>query len=487
MMPPMPGEPSERDLRLILAVQGLRAFLYGFGSVTIGAVLAAEGLTAGKVGLVFTAMLAGMALTSLAVAVWGDRFGRRRVYAALLLLMGAAGAVFGVTVWIPALVAASITGTISTDPNESGPITSMEQAMIGEAPAVARVHVFGRYNAIAYLTGAFGALAAGGPAAFRHLYPALPADQRLLLIFPAIAVVCAILAAQLSSAVEGGRREGARAARIKGTKPPRLKSGGTIRRLAALFALDSFGGGFIVQTFLVFWFQRKFGASIETLGLIFFAAGLLQAVSSVAAARLGARFGLLNTMVFTHLPSNVLLLIVPFMPTLGGAVVLLLLRFALSQMDVPTRQAYLAAVVEPEERTPAAAYTNTARYASRPFGPAVGGVLMQHVAFAAPFVAAGSLKIVYDVALYGLFRKFPLPSGPTTSSPASPPSGRPPPSARSPSSPSGRSPSSLSEQSPSSEQSTFSSSSQSPSSPSEAPASSEPGPPEPSGPATSPR
>jgi MFS family permease len=472
MMPSMPGEPSERDLRLILGVQGLRAFLYGFGSVTIGAVLAAQGLTAGKVGLVFTAMLAGMALTSLGVAVWGDQFGRRRVYAALLLLMGAAGAVFGLTVWIPALIAASITGTISTDPNESGPITSMEQAMIGEAPATARVHVFGRYNAIAYLAGAFGALAAGGPAAFRHLYPALPADQRLLLVFPVIAIVCAILAAQLSSAVEGGHGEPARAARLRGTKPPRLKSGGTIRRLAALFALDSFGGGFIVQTFLVFWFQRKFGASVEVLGLIFFAAGLLQAASSVAAARLGARFGLLNTMVFTHLPSNVLLVAVPFMPTLGSAVALLLLRFALSQMDVPTRQAYLAAVVEPQERTPAAAYTNTARYASRPFGPTVGGVLMQHVAFAAPFVAAGSLKIVYDVALYGLFRKFPLPSGPTTSSPASPSSGQQPPSEPSPSSPS--------EPSPSSGPSLFSSSAQSPPSPSKSsagPLSSEPPPP----------
>jgi predicted MFS family arabinose efflux permease len=412
-------EPSERDLRLILAVQGLRAFLYGFGSVTIGAVLAAQGLSAGKVGLVFTAMLAGMALTSLGVAVWGDRFGRRRVYAALLLMMGVAGAVFGLTVWIPALVVASITGTISTDPNESGPITSVEQAMIGEAPAAARVHVFGRYNAIAYLAGAFGALAAGGPAAFRHLYPALPADQRLLLIFPAIAIACAILASRLSSAIEGGHRERAEP-RLRGVKPPRLRSGGTIRRLAALFALDSFGGGFVVQTFLVFWFHRKFGASIETLGLIFFLAGLLQAASSVVAARLGARAGLLNVMVFTHLPSNVLLLAVPFMPTLGSAVVVLLMRFALSQMDVPTRQAYLAAVVEPEERTPAAAYTNTARYASRPFGPVVGGVLMQHVAFAAPFVAAGSLKIVYDLALYGMFRKFPLPSG------SSRPSGRRP-------------------------------------------------------------
>ena len=176
----------------------------------------------------------------------------------------------------------------------------------------------------------------------------------------------------------------------------------------------------MVQSFLVFWFHRKFGASVEVMGLVFFGAGLLQAGSSIAAARLGERFGLLNTMVFTHIPSNLLLIAVPFAPNLTIAIVLLLCRFALSQMDVPTRQAYLAAAVDPEERTAAAAYTNTARYATRPAGPVVGGALMQHVALAGPFVAGGLLKIVYDVVLYGLFRRVPLssrePSAPAPSS-----------------------------------------------------------------------
>ena len=461
MMERMTGlEPQRRDLRLILAIQGLRAFLYGFGSVTIGAVLAAGGLSAGAVGAVFTAMLVGMAIASLAMGVWADRVGRRRAYAGLLLVMGAAGAVFAVTRWIPALMLAAITGTVSTDPNESGPITTLEQAMIGEAPANMRVHVFGRYNAIAYLAGAVGALAAGGPAWFRHLYPGLPADQRFLLVFPALAIACAVLASRLSPAMDGRGSSPAPAAPM-----PRRAPSSTIRRLAALFALDSFGGGFVVQTFLVFWLQRKFGVSVETLGLVFFGAGLLQAASSVAAARLGARFGLLNTMVFTHLPSNVLLLAVPFMPTFGAAVALLLARFALSQMDVPTRQAYLAAVVTPEERTQAAAYTNTARYASRPVAPAVGGALMQHVALAAPFVAAGSLKIVYDVLVYGMFRRIPLPSGerPSSLSTSSP-------STSSPQRPSERSPSSPSEPSRPSESSSSSSS----------PSSSEPSRPSPS-------
>ena len=433
MMRRMPNEAPAGDLRLILSIQGLRAFVYGFGSVMIGAVLAARGpgrLSDAAVGGVFTAMLLGMAAASLGVAVWGDRLGRRRLYAGLLLTMGGAGAVFAFTRSLPALLIASITGTLSTDPNESGPITSLEQAMIGEAPPATRVRVFGRYNAIAYLTGAVGALAAGGPAAFRHLFPGLPANQRFLLAFPVIAAIAAILVSRLTPTVEGHRL---RSPRIEPRRS--LPSQRVIRRLAGLFALDSFGGGFVVQSFLAFWFHRKFGASVATLGLVFFGAGLLQAASSVAAARLAGRIGLLNVMVFTHLPSNALLVAVPFAPNLTVAVVLLLCRFALSQMDVPTRQAYLATVVEPEESTPAAAYTNTARYASRPLGPVAGGALMQHVALAGPFVAGGALKIVYDAALYVLFRRLPLPaeapppSGTPSSSATQTPSSQQPPSA----------------------------------------------------------
>jgi predicted MFS family arabinose efflux permease len=185
-------------------------------------------------------------------------------------------------------------------------------------------------------------------------------------------------------------------------------TGSTIRKLAALFAVDSFAGGFVVQAFIVFWFHRRFGTTVETMSLVFFAAGLLQAASSIVAARLGDRIGLINVMVFTHLPSNVLLILVPFAPSAGAAIALLLVRYALSQMDVPTRQAFVVSVVDPEERTAAAAYTNTARYVSRPFGPVIGGVLMQHVALAGPWVAAGSLKIVYDLVLFALFRRVPV-------------------------------------------------------------------------------
>ena len=405
----------ERDLRTIHALQALRAFLYGFGSVLFGSVLAEGGLTDAQVGLVFSAMLAGLAITSAGVGWRGERIGRRRLYASLFVVLACAGTVVAFTTLLPLVILAALTGTLSTDPNESGPITSLEQAMLGEAPPDLRTRVFGSYNAIAYLAGSVGALAAGVPALLRESFPAVPPDQRWLLAFPIVGLFCFSLTSRLSHEVEAGRGDVERG--LGGDwpaehrpRPALSKSKGVVAKLASLFALDSFAGGFVVQSFLVFWFQRKYGATVQTMGLVFFAAGLLQAGSSVAAGRLAHRIGMLNTMVFTHLPSNVLLVLVPFAPTLGTAIALLLLRFAISQMDVPARQAYVVAVVDPEERTAAAAYTNTARYVPRPAGPILAGVLMQNVALAAPFVVAGSLKIVYDLLIFATFRRVPLPS-----------------------------------------------------------------------------
>jgi predicted MFS family arabinose efflux permease len=388
---------ARADQRAILGVQAVRALVYGIGSVLIGSSLAAEGMSAARVGVVLTSMLAGMALASILVGRQGDRLGRRRVYGGLLLVMGAAGAAFALSRSMLVLVAAGLTGTMSTDPNESGPITSLEQAMLGGSAAGARSRVFGRYNAVAYLAGAFGSLMAGGPAAFRRLYPHLPADQRWLLSFPIAAVACFTLVRRLSDAVEAPRAAAA--------PPPRSRP--IVRRLALLFAGDAFAGGLVVQAFIAFWLRRRFGAPIELVGVVLFAAGLLQAASSVVAGRIGERVGLLNTMVFTHLPSNVLLAAVPLAPTLPVAIALLLARFMLSQMDVPARQAYVVSVVGRQERTSAAAYTNTARYLTRPAGPLVAGGLMQHVAMGAPFVAAGALKALYDVVLYFAFRRVP--------------------------------------------------------------------------------
>ena len=385
------------DVRRIFAIQAVRAFLYGFSSIIIGASLAETGLDEAAVGAIFTAMLLGMAISSLAIGRWGEALGRRRAYLWLLVLMGVAGTVFALTGSVPVLVLAALTGTLSTDPNESGPITTVEQAMLASTPPRERSRVYGRYNAVAYLAGAVGALAAGGPSALRDLVPAVPPDQRWLLIMAAGAAVCAVIAMRLSPAVEVevGLPPGARGLQ---------RSRGVVRRLAALFSLDAFAGGFIVQTFIVFWFGRQFGADAELMGLVYFGVGLLQAASAVAAGWLGARIGLLNTMVFTHLPSNVLLALIPLAPSLLVAVLLLLARSALSQMDVPARQAYLAALVDPAERTAAAGYTNAARHLARPAAPALASVSMG-MAAGLPFLVAGGLKVVYDLALYFTFRR----------------------------------------------------------------------------------
>ncbi|HEX7195254.1 MAG TPA: MFS transporter [Candidatus Limnocylindria bacterium] len=398
------------DVRLIFSVQAVRAFLYGFSSILIGASLAATGLDETAVGIVFTAMLAGMAISSLAVGRWGEALGRRRTYLSTLVVMGIAGTVFALTGSVPFLVIAALTGTLSTDPNESGPITTVEQAMLASTPAAERSRVYGRYNAVAYLAGAAGALAAGGPSAVRDLLPGLPPDQRWLLLMPIGAAVCALLATRLSRSVE-----------VEIRLPPGSRglqrSRGVVRRLAALFSLDAFAGGFIVQSFIVFWFGRQFGADAELMGLVFFGVGILQAASSVMAGWLGERIGLLNTMVFSHLPSNVLLALIPLAPSLPVAIGLLLGRSMLSQMDVPARQAYVAALVDPAERTAAAGYTNAARHLVRPAGPALASASMA-MAAGLPVLVAGGLKVVYDLALYVTFRRVSLADDP----PPTPPS-----------------------------------------------------------------
>jgi predicted MFS family arabinose efflux permease len=306
--------------------------------------------------------------------------------------MGVAGSVFALTAWLPALVLAALTGTVSTDVVESGPFTSLEQAMLPHATDRDPTRLFGAYNTVATLAGSLGALAAGGPTLLHT------GSSHWLFAYPLVAAAAVPVAVTLSPRVEAGVELEAE------PLPPLHRSRGIVYRLAGLFALDSLGGGFVVQAFIAYWFSRKFGTSAATLGLVFFGVAILQALSFQAAVRLAERFGLLRTMVFTHLPSNVLLALIPFMPSQGVAIALLLGRFALSQMDVPTRQAYVVGVVESSERTAAAAYTNTARYATRPIGPLLAAPLTQ-IALGIPFVVGGAIKCVYDLGLYAMFRR----------------------------------------------------------------------------------
>ncbi len=386
------------DAHAIFSAQALRAFAYGVGSIALGVGLADAGLDPQEVGLVLAGVLVGSAASSVVVGRHGDRLGRRRMYLALFVLMACAGTTFAFTDWLPALVLAALTGTVSADVVESGPFTSLEQPMLAGVPVSSGLaRTYGVYNTIATIAGSLGAAAVAGVA----LLSDPPSTQHLFVVYPITALGGMLLAATLSRAVE--------APRVAPSAPraPLGESRRDVYKLSGLFALDSFGGGFVVQTFIAYVLTRRFDASPEVLGTAFFAIGLLQAASFQVAVRLTGRIGLLQTMVFTHLPSNLLLAAVAFAPNLATALALLFARFALSQMDVPARQAYVMALVTPEERTAAAGYTNAARYVSRPLAPVVAGAAAS-VSLVSPFLVAGVVKSVYDLALYVMFRRVPL-------------------------------------------------------------------------------
>jgi len=388
----------------ILIAQALRAFAYGFGAVLLGVSLDERGFSPLEVGAVLTAVVAGTVLASVAVARRGDRFGRRRSYICLYLVLAATGAVFATSSPLWALVLVALAGGLSTEVVESGPFTSIEQSMLSaELEGHELVRGFGLYNAVATASGSLGALAAGLPALLRRHWIGAPGEDRFFVVFVIAALAGAAVAATLSRAVEAGGVDRA----VPRTRAPLGRSLPTVRRLSGLFAMDSFGGGFVVQAFISFWLAERFDASIGLIGVVFFVVGVLQTGSFLCAPLLARRYGLLNTMVFTHLPSNVLLASMAFAPTLPVAVGLLFARVALSQMDVPTRQAYVMALVDPEERTPAAAYTNTARYVVRPTGPLLAGAASS-VWLGLPFLIAGSVKGAYDLVLWRWFRTVPL-------------------------------------------------------------------------------
>ncbi len=411
------------DARRLVAAQGLRAFAYGFGALLLGVTLKRRGLNATEVGVVLGAVVAGTVTTSLAVARWSDRFGRRRSYVVLYLLLAAAGAFYAVSDNVVVLVVVALSGVLSTDIVDNGPFTSLEQAMLaGQLAGRDRIRGFGLYNAIAAAAGSLGALGAGVPALLRHHVDGVPGDDRFFLVFVPVGLAGAVVATRLSAGVEAVTRP----SRGRGRPVGLGRSRPTVRRLAGLFATDAFGGGLVVQAFIAYWFTARFHTSLATLGAVFFVVGALQTVSFLAATRLAERFGLLATMVFTHLPSNLLLAGIAFAPNLPVAVGLLLARSVLSQMDVPTRQAYVMALVDPAERTAAAGYTNTARYMVRPVGPVLASA-GQSLFLGLPFLVAGGIKAAYDLVLWRWFRHVALPDEPAApAAVGSPPTTVPP-------------------------------------------------------------
>ena len=384
----------DRDVRRIIAAQGLRAFGYGFTAVFLGRMLAAHSVSVTKVGLLLATVIAGSAFSSLVFGRYSDRWGRRRSYGWLYIAIALAGIIvaFDPPLWVIAIVA--LTGTLSTDVIDNGPGTTLEQAMLVQSESkVSHASIFGMYNAFGALMGALGALSQGfisSVTGSSHI-----SSLAFIVLFP-LGIAGAVLAATLSSAVEPSNVK-----QEEDSTPLRGKLGPSKRnvfQLAGLFAADAAGGGLITATFLAYYFTTRYSASAKSLGLIFFGVSLLQALSVLAAPVLARRIGLIWTMVGTHLPSNLLLIAMAFAPNLTVAYLLLFARSFLSQMDVPTRQALVMTVVTPAERTPAAAVTNAARYSVRPFGPMAAAAL-QHIALGAPMVVAGTIKGIYDLGI----------------------------------------------------------------------------------------
>ena len=387
-----------RDGRLILGARAVRTFAYGFQSVLLGVYLDANGFAPWQIGAVLTATLLGSAVLTAIFTGTADRYGRRRMLRLSALFMAASGGAFAITTSYPLLLLASLTGTVGATSGEVGPFLSLEQAMLPQTAAPERrTRLFSVYNTLGALAGAAGALAAGTPALLQRWAGLVAADayRAMFILYAVLAGVTLWLFGRLSDRVEA--TDGAARGRLH-------RSRGVVTRLAGLFSLDSLAGGFVVQSLIAFYFHLRWGVGPEVIGPVFLGVGLLQAVSFTVAARVAERIGLINTMVFTHLPSNVLLMTIPFAPTLPWAIALLLARHALSQMDVPVRQSYVVAVVDPEERMAAAGVTNIARNLAQSVTPVIAGAAMQVVGLGVPFLLGGALKIVYDLLLLGMFR-----------------------------------------------------------------------------------
>jgi MFS family permease len=394
------------DGRLLFLTRFIRLFSYGSLSVILVFYLTGLGLTEAQTGILLTLILLGDTAVSLGLTTQADRIGRRRMLIVGAILMAGAGITFAFTRNFLLLVVAGTIGVISPSGNEVGPFLSIEQAALTEVvPSRSRTEVFAWYTLAGSLATAVGSLAAGRiteALGARSVTP-LASQRAIVILYGALGLLLAILFSHLSAAAE-----------VRGVpgEPPAKSAAlgvGTSRRIVArlsgLFALDAFGGGFVIQSLAAYWFYIRFGVQpgLE-LGAIFFGANVLAGFSALLASRLAARIGLVRTMVFTHLPSNILLILIPLMPNVELATLALLLRFSISQMDVPTRQSYTMAIVRPEERSAAAGITGVARTTGAALAPVFVGFLFGRRALInLPFIIAGVLKIAYDLLLYRAF------------------------------------------------------------------------------------
>jgi MFS family permease len=390
----------DADGKKILLARSLRTFAYGYLAVILALYLEQLGLHPVQVGIVLTAAIAGSAGMTIGWSLLADRYGRRRTVTTMSLLMVLGGLLFAFAHSFWLLLLGSFTGTISATSSEVGAFLTVEQAMLPQTASDAkRTWLFALYDMLGNFAGAAGALCAGSVGVFGSLGLSGAAAYRpLLLTYALIGLLNLLIFRCLSDKVELAKVEGRR--RFIGIH----RSAGTVVKLSLLFGLDAFAGGFVVQSLVAYWFHLRWGLSPQTLGLIFFWVGLLSGLSLVAASWLAQRIGLLKTMVLTHLPSNLLLMLVPLAPSAPLAVAAFLARMSISQMDVPTRRSYSMAVVDPDERTATAGITNVARGTVSALSPILSGVAFGLAALGLPFYLAGGLKIVYDLLIYKTFR-----------------------------------------------------------------------------------
>ena len=394
-----------RDGWLLFVTRFARLFAYGSLSVILVFYLIGLGLTEVQSGLVLTLTLAGDVVVSLFLTTRADRIGRRRMLIIGAILMAAAGLAFASTHNLLFLIIAGTIGVISPSGNEVGPFLSIEQAALSHiVPATARTEVFAWYTLAGSLATALGALCGGFVTQVLQRTSLTPVAsyRAVVILYAALGMLLALLFTRLTAMVEvdassNGAVSRASLSHVFGI----TRSRNVVLKLSSLFALDSFAGGFVVQSFAAYWFYLRFGVEPATLGAIFFWANVFAGISALVASRLAARIGLVRTMVFTHLPSNILLILVPLMPNLSLAVLVLLLRFSISQMDVPARQSYIMAVVPAEERSAAGGFTGVARTTGAAISPLFAGFLFARPSLiSVPFFLAGALKIVYDLMLY---------------------------------------------------------------------------------------
>ena len=388
---------------LLFTTRILRMFAYGSLAVILALYLTELGLTETQIGLTLALTLAGDAAISLWLTTNADRLGRRRMLIAGAALMLLSGVVFAISRDWLVLTITAIIGVISPSGNEIGPFLPIEQAALTQLiPNEKRTAIFAWYNLAGSFATAAGALACGWLVQWLlgRGFETLSAYRVVVVGYALIGLILAVLFLRMDRHIEvvTSTMTTASANRFGLTKSQAI-----VARLSGLFALDAFGGAFVLQSFMAYWFHVRYNVDPGILGSIFFGANILAGFSALLASRIAQRFGLINTMVYTHIPSNILLILVPLMPNLPLAIGVLLARFSISQMDVPTRQSYTMAVVSPEERSAAAGITGIARSVGSSVAPALAGAMLSAGWLSAPFITAGVLKIVYDLALYRSF------------------------------------------------------------------------------------